>query len=153
MEAIQHQGKINSKSGFTLVEMMITVVIFTIGLVAILASVTSMARQQQFADLESITTNHMNFLLDDLQTHVTLGGVANITDYESRVYGDVSFFDAPVDGQVPGLAPESQVSMRLTGVVVADAAEVEVRMVVLGPSGRRLPYTTSRMITHEDENL
>ena len=154
MEAIQHEGKMSSKSGFTLVEMMITVVIFTIGLVAILASVTSMARQQKFADLESITTNHMNFLLDDLQIHLTMDADPdNIADNDSRVYGGVNFFDAPVDGQIPGLDAESTVSMRLTGVEDIDVAEVEVNIIVLGPAGRRLSYTTSRMITHHDDGV
>ena len=146
MNDVQHRDRLGSQSGFTLIELMITVVVFTIGLVAILGSVTSMAQQQRYADFESITGTHMNYLLEELQKGVADSGQqANIVGYDSDLYG-TNLFNGPVTVQIPGLDAVSTVSMQETGVTTAETSEVEVRITVLASTNRVLTYSTSRLI-------
>jgi type II secretory pathway pseudopilin PulG len=146
-----YSHKIRSDAGFTLIELMITVAFFVGGMVAVLSSLTGMIRQQQYADMESVTSTYMEYLLNDLQrelTTLTSGNdptdINDVSNYVNGTYGNF-FVDDPVPITLVGLERPATANMKLVGPQV-NPVEVEVNITVLDHSGRSVRYSTSRMI-------
>ena len=163
---VKKHPKVSSKSGFSLIELMITVVVFTGGLVAILGSTVSMVRQQQFADYESLSAQWANLLLVELQDDAVRDGLAaadegeeyDITDLTSHESGLVAtdgtpanlFGGDPVPFQLDGLGAIATVEM--ANLTNDNPAEVQVTINVY-PNGNtdddiELSYVTSRFVTY-----
>ena len=157
--------KTSSKAGFTLIELMITVVVFTGGMVAILGSSVSMYRQQQFADYESLSAQWANLILVELQDDVVKDGISaaedgevlDITDLTSHESGLVAtdgsptnlFGGNPVPFQLDGLGAIATVE--LENLTNDNPCEVQITINVF-PNGNtdgaiQLSYVTSRYIT------
>lgn len=152
----QTKKKIGANAGFTLVEMMITVVVFTVGLVGILGGVAAMVQYQKFSDYDAITAHWMSMILDEVEWDEEYSGSADpstLTDDFTSIYVDnQNPFDGPLDITVEGLGAPTQVTLELADATsTANPIEVQITMEVhpngVG-NGSVLTYTTSRMITY-----
>lgn len=171
---VKRNLRASSKSGFSLIELMITVVVFSTGLVAILGSTVSMVRQQQYADYESLSAQWANLLLVELQDDIVREGIEaeeegdnlDIDDVSNYVSGLVlddgtptSLFP-PADPEVPdgnpvafeldglGAVATAQMILLTTG----NPCEVQVTINVY-PNGNTngaiaVSYVTSRFVTY-----
>ena len=146
MERMQNKREITSESGFTLIELSITVVVFTVGLVAIFGSLTSMMRQQQYAEIESTVTNHMNFVFDDLQEGISsFNSVDSLTAYNPGLYAN-PMGGTTTYGNIPGVGPATISMQRVSADDTLNPQEVILTMNVVTPGNRVLTFTKSRNI-------
>ena len=126
---------------------MITVVVFTVGLVAILGSLTSMARQQQYAEIESTVTNHMNFVFDDFQEGIApFDSIGSFAGYNPGLYAN-PMGGTTTYGNIPGVGPATISMQRVSADDTLNPQEVILTMSVVAPGNRVLTYTKSRNLT------
>jgi prepilin-type N-terminal cleavage/methylation domain-containing protein len=144
----RRQAKRRAESGFSLIELMITVMVFVIGLVAVLSSISGMIRQQELEGYKSVSSTYMKYILGDLQDFVATDSdndIASVMDYTHSEYG--ALFAAPVTVSLPGINRPVEISMQRMDVGPdPNPTEVEVSVTFLAPSGHLVTYATSQMI-------
>lgn len=145
------EKKLKSSDGFTLVELMVATFIFTFGLVAIVSSVVSMIGQQQYSDYDTITSNYMNFILEDLQEGASINGdISSVSTYNWPLDGNAPdlFTDGGVEVQIPELGTVTVELLQGDGGPSAKSVDIQMTMSLIAHDGRRIEKTSSRIITY-----
>ena len=158
---LTRQKQLIQSGGFSLVELMIAMVVLVGGMVAILGGIVSMNAQQRYADQEAITSNYINYLLEDLQESApdSLSEVLNYSLSPDPFGNTHDLFvdaDSPVTFLLPGLGYVEVRFIQGAAGPSADTVEIQAFMAIINPRADRefYPnYFASKMIQYRDEPL
>lgn len=145
------ETKQKSEGGFTLIELMIATVIFVFGLVAVLTSVMTMFGQQRYAEYDAISSNYINFFMDDLQDwqNPGAGTLANVTAYQTpSLFGPQRALFANGGGTVtlPELGTVTAAMVLGGAGPGVSTVEVNLTLTLTDYRGRNITKTESRII-------
>lgn len=147
------RATLKSNDGFTLIELMMATVVFSTGLVALLSAVISLTQLQTYIDHNAITSNYINFILEDVQRNS--GDLEDPGGYtpSSLVLDANNNFTIPGLGQA-ALEVETVIDGVETNILSTPMAgapnpvEIHVQLTVTGPQGRAVQYTASASVTY-----
>lgn len=93
---------LRSKSGFTLVEMLVSIAIFSLVLVVVIGSILVVIDANRKARTLSSVMNNMNFALESMTRTISTGYFVSITDGGSSItvenqYGDIVTYSLQLD--------------------------------------------------------